>query len=631
MDIFVRNIPDQASSKNLESFFREHFKPFGIYDFCCQKLRSRGCAILTVLDAGKAQRFLNVYGVPSQSRDEATKTQALKYLNRDVFCSPSKSKCDEVLLETLRKEAKDKGNQLHNRSSAPGAGEQLNRAFDYTLVRCGHWDYQASDLVFISQHMDKRMGSIKFGKKNLALVSYSNVAGMYRLDIPYSSILFITIGSVHDPSLTLTLSEAPRVYQESTNDPNSLQSLFSSLSLQTRAPTKQKRIRVASLGGVHESVISGCFVYRVLITNPSQLRQISALLRKGREMPSSIPWPTAAFTPRSPFVTEMGRLTLALHNQYNLLDFRLQFQVQRLAQNGYLTPARVLELLPHVFQVSVRSGGRTTAEAVRKLSRQLPYAGPEVDGKRFAVDNLNELLIDSEKAMIRELSHHTKPQHLHIGLVHKAIVTPAGIYLEGPEPETTNRVLRAYADHADHFLRVTFSDEDGERVRFDRFVSFETIFHTRFKSVLDGVISIAGRRFAFLGFSHSSLRDQTCWFMAPFEHHGVVLNATTVIAQLGDFSAIRSPAKCAARIGQAFSTTDGAVKIPLAIVGEIPDIERNGRVFSDGVGTISAEVLAMLRKDYTPARNYKPTLYQIRFAGTWLHNFALPTQLWYLS
>lgn len=104
--------------------------------------------------------------------------------------------------------------------------------------------------------------------------------------------------------------------------------------------------------------------------------------------------------------------------------------------------------------------------------------------------------------------------------------------------------------------------------------------------------------------------------MAPFKHDGVLLTATAVIANLGDFSAIRSPAKCAARIGQAFSTTDGAVKIPFDAVGGIPDVERNGRVFSDGVGTISMEVLAMLWKDYAPARKSTPTVYQIRFAGT---------------
>lgn len=104
--------------------------------------------------------------------------------------------------------------------------------------------------------------------------------------------------------------------------------------------------------------------------------------------------------------------------------------------------------------------------------------------------------------------------------------------------------------------------------------------------------------------------------MAPFEHNGELLDATAVIANLGNFSVIRSPAKCAARIGQAFSNTDGAVRISLATVGEIPDVGRNGRIFSDGVGTVSTETLEMLGEEYAPAMKLKPTLYQIRFAGT---------------
>ena len=101
----------------------------------------------------------------------------------------------------------------------------------------------------------------------------------------------------------------------------------------------------------------------------------------------------------------------------------------------------------------------------------------------------------------------------------------------------------------------------------------------------------------------------------------MLLNAKAVIANLGDFSAIQTPAKCAARIGQAFSNTDGAVRISPATVEEIPDVEtkeRDGRVrrcFSDGVGRISAETLAILWEEYVPARKSKPTLYQIRFAG----------------
>ena len=616
MDIFVRNIPDQASNKNLERFFQKQLEAFGIDDFSCQKLKTRGCAIVTVLDAEKGQRFLEVYGSASQ-RD--ARAQALKYMNRDLFCSPSKFKPDDISLQTLRKEAKDKRNQTHTRPFAGGSAEKSEREFEYTWIQCGFWDYEKSDLVFVSHFVNERTGSIKFGKKNLALIARPNATSpvTYRLDVPYFSVQSITIGSFQDPSLTITLSESPRVYQQSISYPVSIQSLFGALRLYPKAQVNPKRRRVASLGGPHEHIIGSCFVYRALISDPSKISSICLLLQKDWEMPPSIPWPTSVITPWSLYAAEMDLLISALCDRYNSFTFDLQFQVQRLAQNGYLTPARVLELLPHILQISCRSGGFIAAEALRKLSKQLPFAGPDVDGKVFAIEHMGKLLEENEKASTRELSHNfsIEKQHPHIGLIHKALVTPAGVYLEGPEPEAKNRVLRAYFEHTDHFLRVTFSDEDGERMNFDRFVSLEEIYHSRFKNVLDRVISIANRRFAFLGFSHSSLRDQTCWFMAPFEHNGVLLNATTVISNLGDFSAIRSPAKCAARIGQAFSNTNVAVRVSPAIVREIPDVERNGRVFSDGVGTISADTLAMLWGEYAPARKSKATLYQIRFAG----------------
>lgn len=45
------------------------------------------------------------------------------------------------------------------------------------------------------------------------------------------------------------------------------------------------------------------------------------------------------------------------------------------------------------------------------------------------------------------------------------------------------------------------------------------------------------------------------------------------------------------------------------------DIERNGRTFSDGVGTCSTEVLEKIWHEYPQARGLKPTIYQIRFMG----------------
>lgn len=196
-------------------------------------------------------------------------------------------------------------------------------------------------------------------------------------------------------------------------------------------------------------------------------------------------------------------------------------------------------------------------------------------------------------------------------------MTPAGIYLYGPDPETKNRVLRKYSEHIDYFLRVQFCDEDGQQVRYNPQVSNDRIFYSRFKSVLNNGFNIAGRQYGFLGFSHSSLRSQSCWFMAPFTYQGTLHLYQKVIQDLGDFSQIHCPAKCAARIGQAFSDTPNAIPLGSVEVVDIPDVTRNGRVFSDGVGTFSPSVLKQILDALPKKHLVKPTVFQIRHSGAY--------------
>ncbi len=103
--------------------------------------------------------------------------------------------------------------------------------------------------------------------------------------------------------------------------------------------------------------------------------------------------------------------------------------------------------------------------------------------------------------------------------------------------------------------------------------------------------------------------------MAPFTLNGSLTYATAVIKDLGDFTLIRSPPKCAARIGQTFSQTFSSIHIPPEAIKRIEDVERNGRTFSDGVGTCSTEVLEKIWREYPQARGLKPTIYQVRFMG----------------
>ena len=192
--------------------------------------------------------------------------------------------------------------------------------------------------------------------------------------------------------------------------------------------------------------------------------------------------------------------------------------------------------------------------------------------------------------------------------------------------EASNRVLREYRDHQDYFLRVSFCEEDGEQFMHEPRVTSDQIlkeqFLARVDPAQDGRIVIAGRSFEFLGFSNSSLKAQTCWFMAPFPYPGEngVMTSKRCIEHLGDFSGIRLPGRYAARVGQAFSDTIGSALVEADNEIRIEDIERPDakgvmRNFSDGVGKVSWEMVKRIWKSSERIEAMEPTVFQIRYAG----------------
>ena len=244
----------------------------------------------------------------------------------------------------------------------------------------------------------------------------------------------------------------------------------------------------------------------------------------------------------------------------------------------------------------------------------------ESDGADPNTETLAELMSATEKALDYDsYGRGMFKGHPNMISIHRVTITPLGTYLCGPYQEPMNRVLRRYAAHSDNFLRVEFSEETGETMRFDRDTSLDKIFQKRFKSVLRDGIVIGGKRFEFLGFSHSSLRSQLCWFMSSFKFSNGLLDARSIIPLLGDFSKILSPAKCAARIGQTFTETVNSIAVDISQVIIAKDIRTcvggRERIFSDGVGTLSYSLLRKIWKEYAPQRTVKPTIFQIRFAG----------------
>ncbi len=87
---------------------------------------------------------------------------------------------------------------------------------------------------------------------------------------------------------------------------------------------------------------------------------------------------------------------------------------------------------------------------------------------------------------------------------------------------------------------------------------------------------------------------------------------------MGDFRGIRNPAKFGSRMAQCFSSTTVTGRLIEDNIVQIPDVERNGHVFSDGVGRlgtlIAQNMLRQLRK-YTRLTSANPSAYQFRMAG----------------
>lgn len=226
-------------------------------------------------------------------------------------------------------------------------------------------------------------------------------------------------------------------------------------------------------------------------------------------------------------------------------------------------------------------------------------------------------------------------------MVYKVQVTPTSTTLHGPEAEAKNRILRRFPHHTNYFVRVQFCDEDGQDVRFQPKISNDPIY-TSFRHTLTKGIQIAGRKFDFLGFSHSSLRNHSVWFIAPFVDQLENLQTYfTIIDYLGSFKTIHSPARCAARIGQAFSETPFAVSLEEHDIecSAIEDIRAKGtdRIFSDGVGRISQGVVDAIHASL-PQRT-QATCFQIRWAGakgmlaldTTLSGNCMHIRRWYLQ
>ncbi|KAK0246074.1 RNA-directed RNA polymerase 2 [Armillaria nabsnona] len=302
----------------------------------------------------------------------------------------------------------------------------------------------------------------------------------------------------------------------------------------------------------------------------------------------------------------------------------IAFQIEALVRNLTLDVKEMLGLMPDIQRIFLVEGKDYTASFLRYFRpRAVALYYDETPAETEDVVRQCFLLAEQDyKAQAKAPS--LKPtdgslfESLHI------LITPTRMILDGPYPERSNRVIRTHSS-ANHesFLRVSFAEEDRLQYRFDREVDGPALIRLRVGTFLLDGLHMAHRRFTFLAYSQSALKEHSVWFVKPFKEKDVTVDAATIIKSLGTFDGelMRCPARYAARLSQAFTATDATVTEIEEII-RIPDIENDKYCFTDGVGTLSLEMARDIWSDLKSLKQRRrknraqPRAFQVRFMGS---------------
>src|SRR6266702_3272013 len=412
-------------------------------------------------------------------------------------------------------------------------------------------------------------------------------------------------GRSHLTVIIFDLRVPPSFVQESYNNrvPEGIQ----------RRGRHKTRDRISSLDDSHALVAPYAFQLRVILTERNDLLKFEEICKEVQCQPV----PERVYRVDS-YSVRFFRQDLMdnVSDWIKKMEWKCAFQIEAYLRGGLLNTVDLLGAPPlvglqnHIEDV-IRDYRSEASEFFRLFSDAL--------GARDAGETLGGCLsrFRAENPIIEPV----KLVKGHI-LCHHVVITPSRVLLEGPFTTQSNRVVRRYQNHdptlVERFVRVEFRDEDHLAYRWDLDVDGTWFLQQRVGKILREGFEVAGRKFEFLAYSTSSLREHAVWFVSPFRDpvEGYV-NARTIRASLGDFSdLLRTPSKWAARVAQAFTATDPSVKIRRDQWEEQDDLGPH----TDGVGTISLELADMIWEEKCRAsevgeKRVRPSAYQFRFLG----------------
>ena len=226
----------------------------------------------------------------------------------------------------------------------------------------------------------------------------------------------------------------------------------------------------------------------------------------------------------------------------------------------------------------------------------------------------------------------------------RILLTPCQIKVLGFEVEMSNRIVRKFIERGfsnESFVRLSIGDENADKLYSD---DLSQQVEDRITSIILDGIDLGKKRYSFLAYSSSQLKEQSLWMVSP----ELGWSVGKMRESMGNFSNCKTPSKYAACIGQCFSTTiDAYSRITsnggfsgivnwtkeqksffssnykeLRVKDNLKDIvsynSDKEMVHSDGVGLITKDLLQELLKELPfgrPRDKKDISAIQIRFGG----------------
>ena len=221
------------------------------------------------------------------------------------------------------------------------------------------------------------------------------------------------------------------------------------------------------------------------------------------------------------------------------------------------------------------------------VARMLYAIGEEFDNK-CVVTLCSETLRRNWDAMLQyrtvdddsELSEDQQLEHM--VKVRRLLLTPTVLRALPAEHIVGNRVVREFG--VDLFVRVVLRDENMELLSASACSLEKPV-----KAIIEFMrkdLAIGDRRYHFLGCSNSQMREHGFWMYSSDGRHTVF----GIRQWMGDLSHERCVATYVSRLGQFFSASRKAVNVEKRFKRLIPDVERSGHCFTDGIGMISSSL-----------------------------------------